>query len=200
MATKIVRSGRRSAANGAEHEVNRESSRDEINAKYADIAIPDGYTEATSFGTSWDYFKQPVLVGTIDAAGVRMIDLTKDPRKPRYSLKVGIVDEDGVVLDVWDSATLTDWFRRVRPGDEVMVAFRGQDENKKGGADIKRLKGFFKGRNALPPLRDDASPEGWDGTWDFLHEDKPEVPVRHHATPIKRPVAKKIARPTARAK
>lgn len=190
MATKLVRSGRR-GTNGSSGPVTKDSSREEINAKYGHHEAEDGYSEATTFGVSWDYFEQPILKGTVDGAGVRMVDLTKSPDKPRFSLKVSVIEHDtGAVYDVWDSASLTDFFRRARPGDDVKLTFEGQKENPKGGADMKILRGFFKG--GLPPVREDASPDKWDGTWNYLVEDKPE-PVQR-----KPRASAKVIRPSAR--
>lgn len=190
---KITRSGAGSKGNGATPpgELNANSSMEDINRAFAATQLPEGYTIASSFGVTWNHFHMPVLIGTVDAAGVRLIE-TNDPNskikgKTRWSQKVTIITEDGECLDVWESASLKDWFKRLVPHAEVAVVFQGVRPSKTPGkAPLKMFVGSFKGGD-LPEVRANALPDDFDGSYNYY-------------APAEAPPPPRAPRPTARAK
>lgn len=126
------------------------------NASFANVQLPKGYAVATSFGVNWDYLKPPhTLVGKVDGAGVRVVE-APDPNnkgKLRHVHKVSIINEDGEILDVWESASLKDWFSRITPGAQVAVAYQGERPSRPGRSPMKMFAGGFAGE--LPPVNPD---------------------------------------------
>lgn len=132
------------------------SNVDAMNRKYGSVQLPEGYAPVAAFGTKWDYLNQPVLIGTIDGAGVRYIETyDKKTKELRLTQAVTVIEADsGAMIDVWESASLKEWFSRVIPGAEVALVFQGLREPKPGQSAMKVFVGSFKGE--APPPREDA--------------------------------------------
>lgn len=202
MASKVIRrtpgakSTKGGNVNGTPHDaIDDHSSIEEINEVYGDNALPEGYAAASTFGVTWNHLIMPILVGHVDDTGVSLVE-TPDPNSrikgaTRWSQKITVITEDGKAFDVWESASLKNFFKRVTPGAEVAIVFKGKRaSNKAGRADIKMFVGGFKG-GALPPVRDDAPPEDWDGSYNYLtgetNAPAPAPAPAKYIPPTKRP-------------
>lgn len=86
--------------------------------------LPEGFEPISgSFAQKWDYESQPVIEGTV----VRKdsIDVGKG-RNKRAADVMEIELDDGTKLAVWKSAALQGFFDEAQVGDEVALAYQGE--------------------------------------------------------------------------
>lgn len=101
----------------------KKSASPAANKKWAQVALPDGYTAISGgeFGDRWDFENDPSIEGTVD--GIRTIEVGTGKNK-RESRVMTVQTENGP-LDVWESASLVKFFDSCEDGSEVAIIFKG---------------------------------------------------------------------------
>lgn len=95
----------------------------------AHAVLPEGFQAIGGFAQSWEYEKEPLLVGTI--TGFREVTV-KRGRKEEPVNTCTIEREDGTLVTVWESATLRGLFEQCEEGQMVAIAYQGIGKAKKG--------------------------------------------------------------------
>lgn len=88
--------------------------------------LPAGYTPMSNIGQAWDYASNPLLEGFVKGS-VRAMTVGKG-RARRDTRIVTIMDDDGVLHDVWESTSLRPFFDNIDDGMRVAVAYQGEKD------------------------------------------------------------------------
>lgn len=87
-------------------------------------AIPAGFTkvETGSFPPNHDFKANPICAGKV----VQIKEVPQKRGKKTEEVRVlYVADADGVIGAVWESHAIADAMKKVKPGDEVHIEFKG---------------------------------------------------------------------------
>ena len=118
------------------------------NRKYAKVQLAEGYTAVSSdYAEKWDYENHPLLTGVV-VGDVREIESGKGKNARLFKVVTVREEDTGELFDVYESASLTNFFALVEDGSKVSIAFQGHRDTGKQSP----LKVFVAG------IREEAKP------------------------------------------
>ena len=92
------------------------------------VELPEGFRDVTTdhdVHETWDFDSNPVLKGTI----TRIAEVnTKTRFGERETTVMNVVDDNGEVWALWESANMKELFANAREGFKVWVQYLGQME------------------------------------------------------------------------
>lgn len=102
-----------------------------------DDSIPEGFTMPASANVpNWDFEKKKVLQG--DLVNIKIITKKKVRKGESKTTRLMVVrEENGNLLQVWESATLKGLFEEAKKGNQLYIRFDGHGEKVKGRMPMK---------------------------------------------------------------
>ena len=97
-------------------------------------------TVAEPYGDTWDFSKNPVLVGTYESTRtVEQDDLNNPGEKRDANVYEIVTADDGTKVTVWGSFIIDEAFQKIPVGSEVRIEYVGKAELQ-GGRSVNKYK------------------------------------------------------------